>query len=84
MTNLQIIQSLTTVWLVEHTDSIADEEKEGAIFLTLTSQGVDNATAEELIGIFRDGSAEDLLREIGVDDDYFVGAMEGFNATFHR
>ena len=65
-------------------DFIADEEKEGTIFLTLTSQGIDNATAEELIGIFHDGSAEELLREIGVDDDYFVGAMEGFNATFHR
>lgn len=82
MTNLQIIQALTTVWLVEHTDTIADEEKEGVIFLTLTSQGFDNT--EDFNKIFRDGSAEELLREIGVDDDYFVGAMEGFNATFHR
>ena len=84
MTNLEIIRVLTTVWLVENCEMFADEEKEGVIFLTLTSQGLTEDDVNDLIEIHREGNAEELLRSLGLDDDYFVGALAGFKMTFNK
>ena len=74
MTNLEIIRVLTTVWLVENC----------VIFLTLTSQGLTEDDVDDLIEIHREGNAEELLRSLGLDDDYFVGALAGFKMTFNK
>ena len=84
MTNLQIIQALTTVWLVQTTEMIADSEKEATLFITLTGQGMAESDVDDCIDIMREGTAEELLRTMGLDDDFFVGAVEGFNMTFRR
>ena len=84
MTNLQIIQALTTVWLVETTEMIADSEKEAALFITLTSRGMSESDTNDCIAIMREGNAEELLRSMGLDDDFFAGAIEGFKMTFHQ
>lgn len=84
MTNLQIIQALTTIWLIENSELIAETEKESTLFLTLTSQGMTESDVDDCIDILREGNSEELLRAMGLDDDFFAGAIEGFKMTFRK
>lgn len=78
MTQERAVFALTSVFCLQNTERIPEDMKESVLISTLNVTGFDNETINEMVILFNNESAEELMRALGASDEYLEEALEAF------